>query len=104
MRRNYDQYHEMANEYLHQVRIYSPETYAVLNKVWRYGSKAVFQTAFTVTCYKSQLDNKNEIPREFDYYTLIRDFPYVAGLLDQAINCLLEDWFCDKSPTRDSNR
>src|SRR5215207_8608518 len=98
-----DIYQAMAKDYLQQVRVYSPRTYAVLEKVGRFGSKAVFQTAFTLTCYKSELDNKGEIPIQFDYYTLIRDFPQVVGLLDQAINCLLEDWFCNNLNTQNSN-
>ena len=95
-----DIYQQMAKDYLQQVQAYSPRTYVVLDKVWRFGPKAVFQTAFTVTCYKSELDHKDEIPREFDYYFLIRDFPQVVGLLDQAINCLLEDWFCNNLNTQ----
>lgn|GEM_PF-6126821 len=97
-----DIHYMMADSHLQQIREYSPATYTVLEKVRRYGSQAAFQIAFTITCYKSELARKKEIPTQFDYYYLIRDFPQVVGLLDEAINCLLEDWLCGNLKTADA--
>ncbi len=87
-------YESLAEDQLRFVRAYSPNACAVLEKIRPYGSKAVFQSAFTVQLYKSCLERTGGVPEKFDYHPYVQDYPQVLPLLDQAISYLLEDWLC----------
>jgi hypothetical protein len=89
-----DDYQSMAEVQLRYIRAYSPNACAVLEKIRPFGAKAVFQTAFTVALYKSMMEMMQGVPEHFDYYRYVEECPQVVLLLDQAINCLLEDWLC----------
>jgi hypothetical protein len=89
-----DTYNSIADVQLRYIRAYSPNACAVLEKLRPFGSKAVFQAAFTVALYKSMLEMMRGVPENFDYYHYVQSCPQVVPLLDQAINCLLEDWLC----------
>jgi len=87
-----NRYQIAAELQLDYIRAYSVETSNVLEKLRPYGAKVVFQAAFAIHCYQSLLESMGRVPEQFDYYDFIADYPQVSLLLDQAINCLLEDW------------
>ena len=89
-----DGYVNIAEVQLRFIRSYSPNACAVLERIRPFGSRAVFQAAFTVALYKSMLEVMRGVPENFDYYSYVQTCPEVLPLLDQAINCLLEDWLC----------
>lgn len=95
MNSNYDDgYRRVAEIQLRMVRAYSPNACAVLERLRPFGSRALFQAAFTLSLYKSMLEMMRGVPENFDYYRYVQSCPQVVLLLDQAINCLIEDWLC----------
>src|SRR5690349_7318102 len=87
-----DRYQIPAELQLGYVRAYSPQTSDILESLRPYGAKVLFQAAFATRCYQSLLESMGHVPERFDYYDFIEEYPQVSLLLDQAINCLLEDW------------
>jgi len=87
-----NRYQIAAELQLDYVRAYSQETSNVLEKLRPYGAKIMYQAAFAIRCYQSLLESTGHVPEQFDYYDFIAGYPQSSLLLDQAINCLLENW------------
>lgn len=87
-----DRYEGLADMQLRLIRAYSPNACAVLERIRPFGLRAVFRASYTLSLYKTLLEQKRGVPEDFDYYSYVQAYPNVVPLLDQAINCLLEDW------------